>query len=95
MSCGAGRRHGSDLALLWLWYRLAAVAPIGPLAREPLYATDAALEKAKKEKKKKKKGRNIKEDKRGESEEETRLLFQESQSQIPVYCETLRKSLIS
>ena len=26
MSCGVGRRNGSDLALLWLWYRLAATA---------------------------------------------------------------------
>ena len=27
MSCGVGRRHGSDLVLLWLWYRLSAAAP--------------------------------------------------------------------
>ena len=32
MSCGVGRRQGSDLALLWLWHRLAAVALIRPLA---------------------------------------------------------------
>src|SRR5512147_2690885 len=32
MSCGVGRRRGLDLALLWLWCRLAAAAPIGPLA---------------------------------------------------------------
>ena len=32
VSCGVGRRHGSDLALLWLWCRLAAVALIGALA---------------------------------------------------------------
>ena len=32
-----------DLALLWLWYRLAVVAPIGPLAWEPPYAIGAAL----------------------------------------------------
>ena len=32
-----------DLALLWLWCRPAAVAPIGPLAWEPPYATGAAL----------------------------------------------------
>ena len=47
MSCGVGRRHGSDLALLWLWWRPAATAPIQPLAWEPLYAAGAALEKAK------------------------------------------------
>ena len=38
----------SDLALLWLWRRPAAAAPIGPLAREPPYATDAALKSKKK-----------------------------------------------
>ena len=27
-SCGTGHRHSSDPALLWLWYRLAATAPI-------------------------------------------------------------------
>ena len=32
MSCGVGHRHGSDPALLWLWYRLGAVAPKRPLA---------------------------------------------------------------
>ena len=31
-SCGVGHRHGSDPALLWLWCRLAATAPMGPLA---------------------------------------------------------------
>ena len=41
MSCSVGTRHGS--ALLWLWGRLAAAAPIGPLAWEPSYATGAAL----------------------------------------------------
>ena len=45
MSCGVGRRHGLDLALLWLWQRLAAIAPIGPLAWEPPCATGAVLEK--------------------------------------------------
>ena len=54
MSCGVGRRRGSDLELLWLWHRLAAVAPIGPLAWEAPYA-DAALKSKKKKKKKKKK----------------------------------------
>ena len=32
-----------DPALLWLWHRLAVVAPIGPLAWEPPYAMSAAL----------------------------------------------------
>ena len=50
MSCGVGHRHGSDLALLWLWHRLAAAAPIRPLAWELPYATSAALEKNQKPK---------------------------------------------
>ena len=45
MSCGVGRRHSLDLALLWFWHRLAAVAPIRPLAWEPPYAAGAALKK--------------------------------------------------
>ena len=43
MSCGIGLRRGLDLALLWLWCRLAAAAPIGPLAWELPYATGGAL----------------------------------------------------
>ena len=50
MICGVGYRHSSDMVLLWLWCRLAAVSPIGPLAWEPPYATGMAL-KSKKEKK--------------------------------------------
>ena len=45
MSCGIGQRHGSDPALLWLWRRLAAAAPTGPLAWELSYAAGAALKK--------------------------------------------------
>ena len=51
MSCGVGRRRGSDPALLWLWRRPAGTDPIRPLGREPPYATGAALEKGKKTKK--------------------------------------------
>ena len=52
MSCGVGCRHGFDLMLLWLWYRLAAVAPVGPLTWELSYAVGAALKSKKKKKKK-------------------------------------------
>ena len=41
-------RCGSDPALLWLWYRLAAVALIHPLVQEHPYAADAALKSEKK-----------------------------------------------
>ena len=43
MSCDVGRKLGSDLMLLWVWWRPAAVAPIGSLAWEPPYGTFAAL----------------------------------------------------
>ena len=52
MSCDVGRRHSLDLALLWLWRRPAAVAPIRPLAWEPPYASGAALKCTKKKEKK-------------------------------------------
>ena len=44
-----------DLALLWLWCRMAAAVLIGPLAWEHPYAMNAALKTPKKKKKKKKK----------------------------------------
>ena len=54
VSCGVGGRHGLDLVLLWLWCRQASVAPIGPVAWEPPYATGVALKKQKKQKTKNK-----------------------------------------
>ena len=48
MSCGVGLRCGLDLALLWLWHRLAATAPVGPLAWELPYAMGVALKRQKK-----------------------------------------------
>ena len=46
MSCGVGHRRGSDLVCQWLWRRLAATAPIGPLAWEPPHAAGVALKKS-------------------------------------------------
>ena len=46
-------RHSLDL--VWLWCKIAAVALIGPLAWEPLYAAGVAIKK----KKTKKKGENM------------------------------------
>ena len=43
VSCGIGRRLGSDLMLLWLWCRPAAVALIGPLAWETPCTAGMAL----------------------------------------------------
>ena len=37
-----------DLVLLWLWRRLAATAPISPLAWEPPYAAGGALKRQEK-----------------------------------------------
>ena len=54
MSCGVGRRHSSDLALLWLWCMLTAIALIRPLIWEPPYAEGVALEKKTKDQKQKK-----------------------------------------
>ena len=51
MSCGIGHSRGSNLALLWLWCRQEATAPIGPLAWEPPYAAGVAIEKDKDKKK--------------------------------------------
>ena len=56
-SCGVGCRSSSDPTLLGLWCRRAAPAQIRPLAWEPPYTTEVALEKAKRQKKKKKKKR--------------------------------------
>ena len=51
----SGLTMGSDRALLWLWRRLVATAPIRPLAWEPPCAAGAAQEIAKRQKTKKKK----------------------------------------
>ena len=68
MSCGVGRRLSLDPALLWLWCRPAATAPIRPLAWEPPYAAGVALKRPKKKKKKKrKKEGKEKEDKKRKS----------------------------
>ena len=52
MSYGVGDRCGSDLALLWLWCRPTAAAPIQPLAWEFPYVTGTTLRRQKKKKKK-------------------------------------------
>ena len=54
MSCGVGCRRGSDLALLWLWCRLAATALIRPLAWEPPICHGRGPRNGKKKKDKKK-----------------------------------------
>ena len=54
MSCGVGHRCRSDLALLWLLGRPAAVTPIRPLPWEPPRAAGTALKRQKTKKKKKK-----------------------------------------
>ena len=48
MSCGVGRRCGSDPTLLWLWRRPAAVNLIWPLAWELPYAVGADLKRKEK-----------------------------------------------
>jgi len=48
MSCSVGLRCGLHLALLWLWHRVAAAAPIQTLAWELPCAEDVALKRQKK-----------------------------------------------
>jgi len=48
VSCGVGFGHGSDLALLWLWYRPVDTALIQPVAWELPYAMSVALKKKRK-----------------------------------------------
>ena len=50
MSCGVGCRCSSDPALLWLWHKLAASAPIWPLIWELPHALHVALKNKKKRK---------------------------------------------
>ena len=57
VSYGVGHRHGWDPALLWLWCRPAATAPIQPLAWELPYATGAAQKRKKGRKKERKEGK--------------------------------------
>ena len=52
MSCGMGRRHGSDPESLWLWLWPATTAPIGPLAWEPTCSAGAAVKRQKDQKSK-------------------------------------------
>ena len=60
VSCGVGRRRGSDPVLLWLWHKPVATTLIRPLAWEPPYAMGAAPEQAKKQKNKQKKTKKVK-----------------------------------
>ena len=53
MNYGIGDRRGLDLALLWLWYRLAAAALIQSLAWKLPYVVGVALKRPKGGKKKK------------------------------------------
>ena len=55
MSCAVGCRSSLDPTLLWLWYRLGAIALIGPLAWELPNAKGMGHKNNKKKKKKKKK----------------------------------------
>ena len=64
VTCGVGRRFSSDLALLWLWHSLAAVALIPPLAWELPYVAGTVLKKQT-ERKKRKRKRRKKERKKG------------------------------
>ena len=51
MCFGVGHRRSPDPVLLWLWCRLAAVAPIQSLAWEPPYGPKKKKKKKRKESK--------------------------------------------
>ena len=70
MSCGVGCRHRSDLVLLQLWRRPAAIAPIRPLARETLYAMVAALKRQKEREGRKEGKKERKEERKKERKKE-------------------------
>ena len=72
MSCGIGRRRGSDLALLWLLPRPVGTALIQPLAWDPPYAVSAALEEEKKKKKRKERKKGGRKESRKEGRKENR-----------------------
>ena len=55
VSCGVGRRHGSDPSLLWRWVRPEAAPQLQLNPLELPYAVGVAQKKQKKKKKKKKK----------------------------------------
>ena len=55
MSCGVGHRCGLDPTVLCLWCKLAAAAPIGPLAWGLPFAMGVALKKKTKKKRKREK----------------------------------------
>ena len=55
MSCGVGCRHSLNLALLWLWHKLAAVALIRPLAWDPPWYCRCGPKKKKRKKEEKRK----------------------------------------
>ena len=78
MRCGADCIYGLDLALLWLWYRLAAAAVIQPLAWEFPYTIGVVL---------KSKGR-----KKGWVEGGRKMELEESGSLTPGYTTKLRLS---
>ena len=59
MSGGIGSRRSLDPALLWLWCRLVATAPIGSLAWELPYAAGVALRRQKKKKEEAKQNKTV------------------------------------
>ena len=59
MSCGVCRRQGTDPTLLWQRNRLAAAAPIQPLAWELIHATGEALKSKNKKQKTKNQTKHV------------------------------------
>ena len=80
MSCGVGRRCGSDPVLLWLWYIgwQLHVAPIRPLVWELPYASGVALKKQKQNK--------TNEEPNREKEHKTRTVYKKEIQILNIRC---------
>ena len=65
MRCGVGCRQGLDPALLWLWHKPAATAPIRPLAWDVPYAASAALKSKERKRKREEERRKERKKRKG------------------------------
>ena len=71
MSCGEGRRYGSDLALRWLWCRPAATAPTRP----PCLGTSICCGCSPRKDQKKNKNKNQKQTKKTNPQSKNIILY--------------------
>ena len=85
-------RCGSDPALLWLWCKPVATAPIQALALEAPYAMGAALKKKKKKKKERK--NNVVERDSGYHFNQMIQIMEHQKWDKPTFCPVLQNKMI-